>query len=157
MQIRSGPLTIYKGSGALQASLIAPTWQVKTSQNREDTAFVSKNGCVFLEIAPSKGKQKWDWDNKIVFALNVPDIATLLEVDERASLVHDNNGVIKKLSLQASTDPRYAGSWMLSMYEDQKKATVSFSAGEMIVFMTLLKAALPKILGWEHVSPQLQD
>lgn len=147
MQIRSGTYAIYKGKGALQVSLIPPTYTIRQIRN-EETAFISKNGSVLFEVAPGVGKKEWDWEKKITFALGLPDIGTILASDE-VSLLHDNNGTIKKLYLKPGN---IQGTYMLTLAIGKDTVTVPLSEAEMVVLAELLKAAIPTLVGWNNVS-----
>jgi hypothetical protein len=51
---------------------------------------------------------------------------------------------------------QYEGTMRLSLFAKgkdgvEKSANIAFSGGEWIVFLTLLKASLPGLLGWDRI------
>lgn len=149
---RSGQYTLYKKIGAAQFSLIGPTYS--------DEGFVKRDGCVFLEMAPGiPGQEKsWNWAQKITFGIGIADIALFMDSDSGyVKLTHDagtdTESNIKNLELKPG-EGKYAGTFMLSLYQKQgeetRKASVGVSAGEYQVLMRLLSTAIPVILGWQE-------
>lgn len=153
--LKSGQFTIYKKVGALQVALLPPTW---TTKKGTDNQFQTKTGCVLFEAAPAGAvKETWDWENKIIFALGLPDIGAIINgLEAEVSLLHDNNGVIKKMKLTPGAG-QYAGTWTLNFMEDTKRVMVPITGNEMAILVTLLKFAVPAILGWDNVSPNIKE
>lgn len=153
--VRSGSFEIFKKGGATKISLFLPS--------RNNAGYVSKDGAVYVEAAPSKGTRPdglpdIDWKTqKVVFALGQNDIAQLLGNPE-ASLVHSKDGVSKTLKFIAGKE-KYAGTYLMNLNQreegkDEMKVSVAFSAGEFAALGVLLKAALPIILGWNLPIPE---
>lgn len=145
---RSGSFHIYKSLGAAQFTLIPPSFGSK--------GFLDKDGAVLLEVAPGDGNKddpKWDWAQKINFALGLPDIALLLDTTKSSPrLVHDNKGVLKTLELKAG-EGKYEGTYMLTLSEGSKDGrravSVPFSNGEYNLLIRLLVAAAPTLIAWD--------
>jgi hypothetical protein len=165
-----------KGSnGALQFNL-QPAHRFCTTCKKKDytedpTCGVCKNkittreGAVFVEVASTTGPNVYDWENKIVFALSDVDIGKILwGVKHKnkdgvfsTSLMHDPGaktasfGKVKKYMSIDSPDGPQAGC-IIRMTEqsgDQKKThTVPVSGDELVVLVTLLTAAIPRMLAW---------
>lgn len=153
--VRSGTFEIFKKGGATKMSLMPPA--------RNESGYISKNGAILVEAAPSEGIRESDglpninWKRKISFALGQNDIAQLLGNPE-VSLVHTKDGVTKNLKFIAGKD-NYAGTYLLNMNQREDgqpelKASVAFSAGEFAAFGLLLKSAFPVIIGWALPIPE---
>lgn len=148
------PYKIYKGLsgkwGALQLDLIP------IENSRRDL------GTVLITFANPKLNRTYDWDHKVIMALNLSDIATILEFLSSAefggvtSIFHDPNAGTsesgqqeKKLTLAKGNEH----GWFLGVsYRSSSGAStevrVPVKDGEMIVIKTLLQHAIPRILGW---------
>jgi hypothetical protein len=143
-----GTFPIYKKIAAAQFTLLPP--------RRDDNGRISKNGAVLLEVAKSSGERKYNWSEKISFAIGMSDICNIMEnPDNPPRLVHQMPGsdVVKSLELQPG-EGRYEGTYMLKLSENNKKANVSkfvsvpIGAGEYQVMMRMLMHASPLIVGW---------
>ena len=149
---KSGTFAIFKGKGAAKFSQI--------SARRNENGWVEKNGAVLLEAAPVVGKRpdglpNCDWNQKISFAIGVPDVCNLLETDPKKSrLYHQNerSGTTKSLQFVPGTG-NYAGTYMMHLSEKsrdgEKKISVPFSAGEYMILQRLLVGSTQMMLGWE--------
>jgi hypothetical protein len=140
---KPGPFKLYKKIGALSVSIIPPQFE---------DGYLIKNGAVLLEAAPGAGPRKWDWKNKITFALSVEDIAHLMDSTKPSKdIYHQHNNNDKKLLIVPGKD-NYAGTYMLSLFHtingQSNKVAVPFSNGEWQVFLRLLVHALPMMLNW---------
>lgn len=143
-----GTFPIYKKIAAAQFTFLPP--------RRDDNGRISKNGAVLLEVAKSAGEKKYQWSEKISFAIGMSDICNILDnPDNPPRLVHSMPGsdTVKSLELQPG-EGRYAGTYMLKLSENNKKANVSkfisvpIAAGEYQMMMRLLMHASPHIVGW---------
>lgn len=149
VQERPGQLEFYSKSAAAQFKLLKPTYNEK--------GFVARNGCILVEATKAiPGKEKeYDWSSKISFAIMINDICTLFaDLDNPKALVHDQNGTIKKLEFQPSTDPKYAGSVMMKFSQKEEGGesrffSVPLQAGQWLVLQRLLIGSVPKFLGWD--------
>jgi len=147
-----GQYQIYKGTGALQASLI--------SYNQKE----HKTGAIYLEAANCKDKKNrtYDWANKIKFALGNGDLTQIFDmvakgtpaevkmfhVQGGASAAKDQPG--KRLVLKPG-EGQYKGTWLF-YFDDQTidtKVMVSMTAGEFKIFLKLIEASLPSIYGFD--------
>jgi hypothetical protein len=116
------------------------------------------DGGVFIEAAPAVGSNKYDWENKIVFALSVSDIGKILNDGLRGgevSIFHDpgaksDKANITKKSLKITKGQKGGYFWSLREETAGREKTVSIpvSNDEATVIAELLKVAIPKILGW---------
>lgn len=147
-----GQYQIYKGTGALQASLIP--------YNQDE----HKTGAIYIEAANCKDKKdrSYDWANKIKFALGMSDIVAIFDMldsggPQPISLFHAPGGSIgktadkgKRLNIRPG-EGKWEGTWTWQ-FEDQiadSKVMVSMTRGEFRVFVELMKSALPAIYGWD--------
>lgn len=144
--MNSGIFKIYKNSGAAQFSIKDPTFN--------EQGYLSREGAVLIQVGKGAGKDKdgnikIDWDNKIIFAINMADIAKLLDTsDPKAGrLFHEHNGTNKTLELVPGTG-QYEGTWKLQVYADKQSIMVPLTNGEYNLIMRLLVAAAPRLIGW---------
>jgi hypothetical protein len=115
-------------------------------------------GGVFIEAAQAVGPNKYDWDNKIVFALSASDIGKILNDGLRngdVSIFHDpgaksRRANITKKSLKITKGNKGGFFWALREETAGREKIVSIpvSNDEATIIAELLKAAIPKILGW---------
>lgn len=143
-QWKSGSFEIYKSLGAAQISLKTP--------QRDERGWVTRDGCIFITVAPGVDKQQWDWTKKITFALGINDICLMMGSPEAPpKLIHDLNGTLKTLFFKPGVD-KYEGTFMLQISQsgtDEKlQISVPFTAGEYAVLLKLIGAAVPMIVGW---------
>lgn len=143
-----GTFPIYKKIGAAQFTLLPP--------RRDDNGRIAKNGAVLLEVAKSAGDKKYNWSDKISFAIGLSDICNILENHVAPPrLVHSMPGsdIVKSLEFQPG-EGRYEGTYMLKLSENNKRdnvnkfVTVPIGAGEYQMMMRLLMHASPQIVGW---------
>lgn len=145
-----GTFTIYKKLGAAQFTLLTP--RVNENNHR-----IEKNGAVLLEAATGVGDKKYEWSNKISFALGMSDLCSIFDnPDEPQKLVHSMPGsnLVKTLEFQPG-EGRYSGTYMMKLGEtdkntkDSKLITVPIGGGEYTVLLRLLMAAAPSMIGWQ--------
>lgn len=147
------PLTykIYKGMGGKQGCFQFSLSKAYTGKRKDE-------GAVFIEAAPTIGPNKYDWDNKIIFALSATDIGVVLTGFRQGKfdIYHDPDAQTdrrgtrgKKLALQSGEQ---AGTFFLSLSEkageNNKRVNISIQPHEARILLTLLEDALPKVLGW---------
>lgn len=142
---RPGVWKLYKSSGAAAFSLLPPRF--------DERGYVTKHGGILLEVAPSSGRQQWDWDKKIKFAISIADICCLLEGSEdKRRIFHKHNDNPKVLHIQSATDDRYKGTFMLSVSEGQgdrrSSIRVPLTGGEHTLLMRTLVNITPLLLNW---------
>lgn len=120
-------------------------------------------GAVFLQAAPAVGANNYDWDNKIMMALNLSDIATILDVfrapprlgADGPRLRHDKfkgtdreGEVVTSLSIQRGRE--YG--WFFNLWRKENGAdrsvNIPISDGEAIEIRNLLERGIIRILGW---------
>lgn len=123
-------------------------------------------GCVFLEMAPAKAENVYDWEEgKIIMKLDIADICKIIEAFEDPSsmkagnldIYHDKgagtttkgkeNKVLKIYKSDKMTN------FMLSLYANEgnvkKEAKVPISPAEAIAICALLRASISQIVAWE--------
>jgi hypothetical protein len=120
-------------------------------------------GVVFLQAAAAIGPNEYDWDNKITMALNLADIATILNTfrsppapgTEGVKLFHDKyKGTEREkevtTTLKIARGDQYGFFFSLSRNENNQNRFVSIpvSDGEAIQIRVLLEQAVKQILGW---------
>lgn len=141
---KSGKYTIYKKFGALQASIIPP--------QRNDKGWIDKEGAVLIEVAPGSGPQKWDWEQKINFAIGIPDICKLAENPETPpKLVHAQGDTTKTLEFTPG-EGQYAGTYMLNVFQKTNTGNhsvkVPLTSGEFSILCRMLAQMAPYLIGW---------
>lgn len=150
--------TIYKGGGAISVSLKAGVpWDMEGGKSFLGT----KKGCIFITGAPATGKRAYDWkDGRITLALSEHEVGRLiltLQKRQKAEFFHDKDlgketqgEKTKKLQIAPTDD----GTALMFRFvervkgEDRALKSIPVLAEEAITLCTLLRAAIPKILGW---------
>jgi len=188
MSISPLQLAFYKGVtgnwGAIQFNLQRPHFYVKSNPklknfegkfikdewkmeypNLTKDELVSREGALFLEITSAKGKNVYDWDNKIIMALSITDLSKMLEVLEGrkpdCSLMHDpgaktaSQGKIqKRLVISSPKGIREAGCLVsASMIKsgtgaDPTKHTVPLSPDETLTLAVCIRRVIPRAIAW---------
>lgn len=149
-----GQFQVYKGSGALQASLIP--------YNQEE----HKTGAIYLEAAQCRDKanRSYNWKDKVKFALGSGDIIAIYEALNSGNFTSENpirlfhvKGGAASQAKQGKTleikpgSGNYAGTFMFS-FNDQlsgNRVSVPLSGGEFRVLVDLIRASLPTVYGWD--------
>lgn len=168
---------VYKGTGgkfgAIQLNLQEPHFYEVDGKKRDFTGNEAldangrpkegwrvREGAIFLEMTSAKGKNVYDWENKIVFALSVNDMGKLafaLLTGEEVSLMHDPNAktqsqgtVTKSLKVSSPKGTKAGCLWTLSMTSGGQtvKHTVPLTGDEVVVVGQLLRSAISKALNW---------
>lgn len=132
-----------------------------TSWSEDD--LILREGVIFIDITSTKAPNEYDWENKIVFALNVKDIGLALLVlegtEKTVKIVHDPNmggkekGKVIKV-LEISSPDGIGKGCMLRMSEkrsDSEKVkvhSVPISGDEAKVLRIMFHKALHSILCW---------
>jgi hypothetical protein len=130
----------------------------------------SREGCIFMDITSATGPNQYDWDKKVILALSIQDIMTMLhalEVTGECKLTHDPNmkgeaqgKVVKSLSISAPGGIRDKGCLLnAAMKEAGKldtegnaelvKHTVPMSAAEVRGLSVYLRHSLIAALAWD--------
>ena len=175
---------IYKGTGgkhgAVQFNLQRPNFYIgkrKDFEGRvgdsdgaafriEDGRKVLKDGwkqregAIFMQITSTKGRNIYDWENKIIMALSINDIGKVmmcLLTGEECSLMHDPGaktqaqGTIKKY-LNISSPKGVATGIILTATQvsgsDKRTHTVPMTGDEVIILKSLLQQATSRALNW---------
>ena len=175
---------IYKGTGgkfgAVQLNLQSPHFyhgKRKDYQGRvgddEGAAFrledgrrvlkegwKQREGAIFMQITSPKGKNVYDWENKIIMALSINDIGKVmmaLLTGEKCELMHDpgaksqSQGTVKKY-LTVSSPKGPAVGVLISATQvsgnDKRTHTVPVTGDEVIVLRSLLQQAISRTLNW---------
>jgi hypothetical protein len=169
---------IYKGTGgkhgAIQLNFQKPHYYKDRLKDFEGNQAFSNNGgkwelnpgwkaregAIFMEIASTKDKNEYDWDNKIVLALSIDDMGKVLETlltGNECKLMHDPGaksetaGVVKKYLHFYSPKGIKEGcmiSASMNAGGDTKTHTVPVSSSEVLVLRALFQAAISKSLNW---------
>lgn len=148
-------LAFYRGVtgklGAMRFELIPP-------YSSKDPAKRNKPGAVLVSAAEPLGPNKYDWENKITFALSVPDVGMVLDGIRtgKAEIFHDPNmksdrqGETKKtFSLVKNTEKNnFAVTLSMSRGDKTTKVFIPMSNADMILIDTLLKFSIPTLLAW---------
>jgi hypothetical protein len=184
-----GPLQLafYKGAGgkwgALQLSPQRPHWYVKDDKKLKnfDGKYIpkdwltkrpeltkddltSREGCIFLDITSAKGKNEYDWEDKITMALSVHDLGKILLFlagqKPDLDIFHDPGaktaaaGKVKKTLRFSSPGAKgLLEGAIVTVTETsadgtQKKHTVPLSADEVLLLRSAVHGFIPTALGW---------
>lgn len=158
---------IYKG---VTGKFGAMRMKLKKPYTGEDRS--RPDGCIFLEMAPAKGPNHYDWENnKIIMALGITDISKIIlylrapshsmfqteKADGKLKIFHDKGAGtadrLKNTTTLEIANPPNLDNIFINAYQKRngssKKANVSLSADEAIAMGTLLQAAISKILAWD--------
>lgn len=158
--VRADQLALYKGTGAAKFGILPPKMR---KDPKSGNWFVERAGAIFLEAAPSSGRQQWDWSKKIQFAIGVQDICNLVDSNMQADpkgrrLFHDQSKNPNSDSDAAKTlefEPgQVEGTFMMKLSEKERggqwsSVIVPVSNGEYQVLMRLLVSSVDKLLGWD--------
>lgn len=140
-----GQFTIYKGMSGKHAAVQATLGRANLK--------VERKGAVFLEIAPTVGPNKYDWENKMIFALGVGDIQQIVGHDfrggDKLKLIHKKDDNIKSMNIT----PGNNGTLFFAFYGKAQngndfETSLPVSRGEWRVFTHLLLQSVPAILAW---------
>jgi len=177
MSIRPITYKVFKGMGgghgAVNFSLSAPHFYRGTEKNftgydgeNKQAIYDGKDGwklrdgCVFVEMAPTIGKNVYDWDNKITFALSVNDMSQLLlglRTGDEVKLMHDpgagtdNKGQVSKyMTFNSPNGTKIGGFLYLTQIinDDKRNYKVPLSGAEVVALGELLRVALTRALAW---------
>lgn len=151
--------TFYKKSAALRIGMIPPKIEMKGEYENTNP------GTVLIEIAQSSGDRSYDWENKIIFALNDGEtgevFAEYIDKGEKIQAYHDpNKGTNKEgeTSKSFALQPGRNGGHMVGLYQKnhgkENKAFIILSDAEFWVFCQLLKASIPYIFAWSAPAQQ---
>ena len=152
MDMRPGVLKFYKGKGAAAFSLLPPKY--------DQRGYMSKHGAILLEVAPGVGRQKWDWDQKLTFAVSIADICNLLDADpSKRRIYHEHQENPKVLEFRKG-EGQYAGTYMMSLSQgkgdERKQVLVPLSGGEYQLLMRLFVQTTSSLLGWTENAVEAQ-
>jgi len=143
---------IYKGMGGKNGA--AQFQLIRFSPRREYNGKAKPQGGVLLEMAPTSGKNLYDWSKKVSFWMTPEDCAAFLIFKTMTSddpnnkgIFHKHGDVNKKLNICKGNIRDGLPTWMLSLRSGEQVA-VPISAVEMTVLSKLLEAAIPAMLGW---------
>lgn len=143
----AAPYKIYKKNAAAQFVTIKP---------RIEDGKVSKEGAILLEVAKSIGEKKFDWQNKISFAIGIQDLKQLFEnVEAPPRLIHQtpNSPLTKSLEFQPGQG-RYEGTFMLKLAQKNSSnnqssmVAVPLSSGEKDMLFRMMDKYSLYMLGW---------
>lgn len=143
----AAPYKVYKKNAAAQFVTIKP---------RVEDGKVTKEGAILLEVAKSIGEKKYDWQNKISFAIGIQDLRQLFEnLDQPPRLIHQtpNSPLTKSLEFQPGQG-RYEGTFMLKLAQKNASTNesgmiaVPLSAGEKDMLFRMMDKYSIYMLGW---------
>lgn len=166
--------SVYKGltgkHGALQFDLQLPHYYKDKQKDftgeqaldgfKIKEGWNKREGAVFLQAASAVGKNEYDWNNKIVFALSIQDMSKILlglATGEEVKLMHDPGaksetaGAVKKFLNISSPDGTVKGCIVILSQTtggETRRHTVPMDGSELIALRQLLQTAIPRALGW---------
>jgi hypothetical protein len=146
-----------------QGRFIRDTW-LDERPDLTDEDLTSREGCVFMEIASATGPNKYDWDNKIVMALNIHDLGQILQfltfgkAGDSCNILHDPGAntdrkgqLLKKLFFSSPQGPRQGGVFISVTQTTEDKETVHnvpLDASNVMTMTILFREAVVAALGW---------
>jgi len=146
---------IKKGLGKLKnydGRFIPDTWLAQDpSLTKEDLS--SREGCLFLEITSSIGKNIYDWDKKVTMALSITDISKILCVLEGDNLQTDGSTKPAKIMHDPGAQTSTAGKvqkWLEVSSPKGSKVGVIFNVAKKDETGTMTKHMVP--LGPDEVK-----
>jgi len=120
----------------------------------------TREGAVFMEITSTKGKNIYDWANKITLALSVNDLSQVLLTlltGQECSIMHDPGAKTeaqgaKKKWLKISSPGGTAKGAIVSVTQqaggEKISHTVPMSGHEVVALKALLERAITQALNW---------
>lgn len=139
--LQPGQFTVYKSTAVMKAGLILPDW----GEEKNGKRYLEKEGSIYIEATKALGKQTYDWNNKVGFAISANDICNLMSDNtEKHRLFHQWKGTNKTFQPFPGRD----GSMMIAISNGDNKITIPLDSGEWRAFQKLIKAALPVLIGW---------
>lgn len=152
-------LPVYKQKAAMKVRPTPVTW----SPTEKGNYSLQKKGCLFLELANSKGDgtKQFDWENSLTIALSPEELAQFLvrDLPPTIDLYHDpakntpdegkTRKILKFVTTQAAASATPSYSFSLSVTEGQGKRQIFIpvSKKELNVLLCLFKYSLPHLLG----------
>ena len=143
----AAPYKVYKTNSAAQFMVIKP---------RVENGKVTKEGAILVEVAKSDGPKKYDWKNKISFAIGIQDLKLLFSnLTQPPRLVHQtpNSPLMKSMEFQPGTG-RYEGTFMMKLGQKNSQSNenlqinVPLSAGEKDLLFRMMDKYTLNMLGW---------
>lgn len=143
----AAPYKVYKKNAAAQFVTIKP---------RVEDGKVIKEGAVLLEVAKCVGEKKYDWQNKISFAIGMQDLKNLYSsIEKPPRLIHQspNSNLIKSLEFQPG-EGRYQGTFMMKVGQKNSQTnkseliSVPLSSGEKDLLFRMMDKYSLNMLGW---------
>ena len=122
-----------------------------------------KPGAILVEITNGTSQHKYEWSNKISFALSVQDLSAILNAFARGDKVrrfHDpykgKPGKEGKVSRTLEFTPGKDGGYMVKAQQISKgasddeslKHSVGINADEVRILRILFGSIIPKLLAW---------
>ena len=114
-----------------------------------------ERGALFFEIAKAKeGTENMDWDNKITMKIGVSDIGKIMAgikniANEGIKIYHESNNGSTTLNINSGQRPgTFSFQYGKKVAEKADNIQIYLNAEDMNIFMTLITAGLPVILGW---------
>jgi len=150
----------YKEGTRLKDFTGEEAFQIIEGRRRLRDGWKEREGAVFLEITCTKGKNVYDWDQKIILALSIEDIGKVLltlHTGDECSIMHDPGaktqaqGATKKYLKFSSPQGTRAGCLITATQtsgDNKRSHTVPLSGGELLVLKSLLTAVVSKALNW---------
>jgi len=143
----------YKGKAAMRIKLIAPT-EKKVS----DDFTATTPGALLLELAPSAGTRKYNWENKNTIAISPQELA-IIEYNRLAGketkLFHDPNmkgekqgQVTKSLYVKLTESNGFAFTLSVKANGKTNNVSIVLSQEEYFLFRELTLAAIPYLYAW---------
>ncbi|XP_078428115.1 single-stranded DNA-binding protein WHY1, chloroplastic-like [Wolffia australiana] len=148
--------SIYKGKAALTVEPKAPEFSPLESGSYK----LSREGCIFLQFAPSVGTRQYDWNRKQVFSLSVSEIGMLMNLGPKDSceFFHDpfkgksDEGKIRKV-LKAEPFPDGGGHFFSLSVQNRlqnidENIYIPITRAEFTVLNSAFNFVIPYFLGW---------
>ena len=143
----AAPYKIYKTNSAAQFVTIRP--RVKDGR-------IEKEGAILLEAARGLGNKKYDWQNKISFAIGMSDLKAIFgNIKNPPKLIHQtpNSNLIKTLEFTPG-EGKYEGTFLMKLSQKDTESnkhhsiSVPLQTGEKELLFRMMDKYTLSMLGW---------
>lgn len=146
--------TVFRNKAALRVSPMRAQWELGSNGHYS----VAKTGSFFIEIAPAKGRLAYDWDKKVVIALNPLEMVSMfpaLKTEAGFKAIHDPGaGSVNKGKVVKTMSAKAVGNGGIGITINVKKGEASefqnivVSGPDLLLLKILSESVIPSLYGW---------
>jgi hypothetical protein len=153
----AAPLAFYRSKSAIRFSPMKPKWQ----SGRGGNLNVDRLGAFLVEIALAKGKQLYDWENKLTFALSPAEAIAMfpgLKTEKGYRAMHDphagtENSRQTSKWFTAKLNAQSGGIALSINIKEGKDAetqsqSIVVDGMDMLLLKTMVEGTVPYLFGW---------